>query len=57
MSKIQELLDRDLTDHERDAIATVYHHRVVEWLMDAIVYPLLYIVSLWCGFSFLDRFI
>jgi cytochrome c oxidase assembly factor CtaG len=57
MSNIKELLDRDLTDHERDAIAIVYHQQVVEWLMDAIVYPLLYIISLWCGFNFVDRFI
>lgn len=54
MSNMEEFLDRELSDQERTAIAIVYHQHVVEWLMDALVYPLLYIISIWCGFNFVD---
>lgn len=50
----QELLDRDLTDEEREIIVAVYHEHVVEWVMDAFVYPVVYLVSLWCGMTAID---
>jgi cytochrome c oxidase assembly factor CtaG len=57
MSNMEEFLDRELSGQERAAIAIVYHQHVVEWLMDSLVYSLLYIISIWCGFNIVDRLI
>lgn len=46
---IEELLDRDLTDVERRAIEVVYHRRVMEWIGDSIVRPVIACAGFWIG--------
>lgn len=41
--------DHVLTDAERELIMVAYHRQVVEWFMDGIVFPLVYLASVICA--------
>ena len=40
--------DHKLTDIERELIIVAYHRQVLEWFMDGIVFPLVYLVAIIC---------
>lgn len=41
--------DHELTDAERGMIIVEYHRRVVEWFMDGVVFPFVYLASVICA--------
>lgn len=47
----EKLLSEDhvLSDAEREMIIVVYHKKVVEWFMDGIVFPFVYLASVICA--------
>lgn len=51
----EKLLSEDhvLTDSERGMIIVAYHKKVVEWFMDGIVFPFVYLASVICAIRLL----